>query len=68
MIRAKGGRRQPRYYYLKEAGEKRLVGLINKQKIETQENKTSQICQKLLLAVKQIDMFIAAIKAKIKKI
>ena len=28
MVRPKGGRSQPRYYYLKEAGEQRLISYL----------------------------------------
>ena len=32
MIRAKGGRRQPRYFYLKERATIRLIGLMEEKK------------------------------------
>jgi hypothetical protein len=33
MVRPKGGRSQPRYYHLKEAGEQRLVAHLNGKQI-----------------------------------
>ena len=62
MVKAKGGKRQPRYFYLKDAGAEKLVRFLEgKQKKEIKLNRVDEICEEL----KQID---GAIKLLIKSI
>lgn len=71
MIRAKGGKRQPRYFYLKDAGANKLVKFMSKtdkKEPEQKKSKIDEVCEVLLLTTKQIDLFIAATKEKLAEI
>lgn len=67
MVRAKGGKRQPRYYYLKESGEIRLITLMEKEQKTEKLSRVEQLCKDMLRASKELDVLIAAIKAKLEK-
>lgn len=64
MVRAKGGRRQPRYFFLKEAGEKRLIELMG---IVEGQNETEEICNKFNYSIKDINYLIETIKVRLGK-
>jgi len=68
MVKFKGGSRQPKTYYLREAGENKMVKIMEKEKkpIE-EESKVDKVCKKMLLISKEIDVLIKIIKAKLEK-
>lgn len=64
MVRPKGGRSQPRYYYYKQAGENKLVKLLE-ENVEFNHKKISkadELCHRLMLCAKVIDRLLADIK------
>lgn len=70
MVRAKGGKRQPRYFYLKEAGTNKLVKFMSKiQTTESkQKSKVDEICSILLITAQKVNLFIETTKSKLKEI
>lgn len=70
MIRAKGGKRQPRYFYLKEAGAKKLVKFMSKvQSTESkQKSRVDEICSVLLTIAQKVSLFIEATKSKLEEV
>ena len=65
MIRAKGGRRQPRQFYLKKASEERLIKLM--EIVKKPEERIDEYCKNLLFMKEQVDNLITAIFLKLKK-
>lgn len=66
MVRAKGGKRQPRYFYLKDAGAEKLVRFLEgKGKKEVKLNKVEQICKELKQTDKAIELLINSIKERL---
>lgn len=70
MIRAKGGKRQPRYFYLKDKAAERLCRLLEirseppRAKIELEDNVKTQIA-KIESLREEMDLEIFAIHIKV---
>jgi len=70
MVRPKGGRSQPRYYYYKQAGENKLVKLLGDRTMPSRKkmSKVDELCQQMKFYSQAVDNLLAAARKNLEEI